>query len=46
MMLLRIVAVLALVFAVLPLIFLVLPRDSFSAPLAPGCCKLTQHELH
>jgi hypothetical protein len=44
-MLLRLVAVLALVFAVLLLIILVLPRNIFSAPLAPGCCGAKQHEL-
>jgi hypothetical protein len=44
-MLLRLLAVLALVFALLLLIVLVLPRDIFSASLASGCCELTQHEL-
>jgi hypothetical protein len=43
--LLRLFAVLAIILTVLLLIVFVLPRDTFSAPLVSGNCKLTQHEL-
>jgi hypothetical protein len=45
-MLLRLLAVLALVFALPLLIVLGLPKGILSASLALGCCKVTQHELH
>ena len=44
-MLLRLFAVLAIILTVLLLIVFVFPKDTFSAPLVSGNCKLTQHEL-